>query len=117
MRYLKIEPGDVAEVHLNAYQLTEERISLAEGSIESVMESPLGNLYGGTRLYGTVWLTGPNVVIRYYAARPPGWETVPICAEGRQTAVSPLPGVPNAQRGGEVLYWANAVAVVVETFR
>ncbi|MFL5358620.1 hypothetical protein [Archangium sp.] len=44
-------------------------------SLESRDE--LGFLDAGTRLYGQIWTGGPNVVIRYYEARPPDADPIP----------------------------------------
>lgn len=118
MRFLGMQPGDATDIYLSAHQLEQKRtIILAEGPIESLTTNPLGNLYGGTRLYGRVWMGGPYVVIRYYAARPPGWDTVPICAEAGETAITRLPRVSSPSPEGGVLYPATAAVVVVETFR
>jgi hypothetical protein len=56
------------------------------------------------------------MVIRYYEARPPGWEAVPICAEGKMTASLPLEKLPQSQPGMSLLY-TNAVVVAVDRFR
>ena len=51
-------------------QADQSPISLNDGPIESMLLEDLGYLGRGSTIYGQVWTGGPNVVIRYYEARP-----------------------------------------------
>ena len=59
------------------------RITLYDGPIESVLRAILARSRRRPGLYGQVWTSGPQVVIRYYEAHPPDGEKVPICAVAR----------------------------------
>lgn len=83
MGYLRMSVGDAADVDLDANQIDAEPITLYDGPVESFLKSELGTLEPGARLYGRVWTGGPQVVIRYYEARPPNGTTAPICAVAR----------------------------------
>ena len=70
MKILRLHPGEAAFMEIDANQVDQSPISLTDGPIESYTTERLGTLPSMTRLYGRVWTTGPNVVIRYYEARP-----------------------------------------------
>ncbi|HYO74048.1 MAG TPA: serine/threonine protein kinase, partial [Archangium sp.] len=71
MRILRLRVGDSAWIDLDVNQTDTSPITLYEGPIESMVSEDLGPLEAPTRLYGRVWTDGPQVVIRYYEARPP----------------------------------------------
>ncbi|HEY8211912.1 MAG TPA: serine/threonine protein kinase, partial [Myxococcaceae bacterium] len=100
-------------------QVNQRTIILNDGPIESILEDQLGSsvLETGTRVYGKVWTSGPNVVIRYYEAHPldPG-ETLAICAVARLDE-GELKKKPGPAPGSAVLEYSTARLVVVDAFR
>jgi hypothetical protein len=116
MRYLRLSVGDSALVTLDVNQTDTSPISLYEGPLESMLEEDLGPLDSPTRLYGRVWTDGPQVVIRYYAAHPPGGDRVPICAVAR-LAKGQLKKLPGSKPGIAILEFSVAGAYVVDEFR
>ena len=88
--------------------------TLGDGKIESVVRRRFGDLLPGTRLYGQVWTSGGEVVIRYTRAVVPSGEDYgdlerdfPICvALGLNGGEKKLPG----SKPGAALVPANAVA-------
>src|SRR5688572_731167 len=86
MRLLQLRLGDSAMADVDTNQIDQSPISLNDGPIESMLREDLGSVvfFGdGTKLYGRVWTGGPNVIIRYYEARPVDGERVKICAVAR----------------------------------
>ena len=116
MRILGMEVGDAADVELDANQMDARPITLYDGPVESFMEESLGALDPGTRLYGRVWTSGPQVVVRYYEARPPGKDTVPICAVAR-LGRGQMRKRPESIPGTAILDYSGALAFVVDSFR
>jgi hypothetical protein len=116
MRILRMRPGDAADVELDANQVAARPITLYDGPVESVLKSELGTLYPGTRLYGRVWTGGSQVVIRYYEARPPDGDTVPICAVAR-LGMGQMRKRPESKPGTAILPFSEASAYVVDSFR
>lgn len=117
MRLFEVSSGDAAQVSLDVTQIDVKMLIIYDGTIESVLEEPLGRFYGGTRLYGRVWTAGQHVVIRYYAIRPPGWESIPICAEAKSTLSTPLLKIPTSEAGTAAFHSPFGVVVAVEKFR
>ncbi len=116
MRILQLRPGDSSSVEIDANQSRQQPLTVYEGPVESYLTDPLGFFGPGTRFYGRIWTRGPNVVIRYYEARPLEGETVPLCAVARLTygglrkQSSPAPGMA-------VLEFSNTPIYIVDSFR
>jgi hypothetical protein len=108
--------GDSADVELDANQIDARPITLYDGPVESFLDGSLGTLDPGTRLYGRVWTGGPQVVVRYYEARPPRADTVPICAVARLGA-NQLKKRPESKPGTAILDYSGASVFVVDSFR
>jgi len=68
------------------------------------------------RLYGRVWTGGSQVVIRYYAAHPPGGDKVPICAVARLAKGQPKK-LPGSKPGMAILEFSVAGVYTVNEFR
>jgi hypothetical protein len=116
MEYLRLSVADSAWIELDANQADTSPITLYDGPIESVLEGDLGLLESPTRLYGRVWTGGPQVVIRYYEARPPGGTKIPICAVAR-LAKGQLRKRPESKPGTAILEFSRAGADIVDEFR
>lgn len=116
MRILRMYVGDSADVELDANQIDARPITLYDGPVESFLDGSLGTLDPGTRLYGRVWTGGPQVVVRYYEARPPRADTVPICAVARLGA-NQLKKRPESKPGTAILDYSGASVFVVDSFR
>jgi hypothetical protein len=116
MRILQLRPGDSSRAEIDANQSRQEPLTVYEGPVESFLTAELGFFVSGTRLYGRIWTRGPNVIIRYYEARPLEGETVPICAVARlsygglRKQSSPAPGIA-------VLEFSNTPIYIVDSFR
>ena len=119
MAILRLHPGTSAWIHVDQNQVGQSDITVNDGPIESILQEPLGLsvLETSTRLYGKVWTSGPNVVIRYYEARPldPG-EPLAICAIARLDS-GQLKKKPGPAPGSAVLEFSTARLVVVDGFR
>ncbi|ATB42124.1 serine/threonine protein kinase [Cystobacter fuscus] len=116
MRYMRLRVGDDAWVSLDANQLDARRITLYDGPIESMLDEDLGILESTTRLYGQVWTSGPQVVIRWYEAHPPDGEKVPICAVARLSR-DQMRKLPESKPGMAILEGSKAAAYIVDAFR
>ncbi len=116
MRILRMYVGDSADVELDANQIDARPITLYDGPVESFLDGSLGTLDPGTRLYGRVWTSGPQVVVRYYEARPPRADTVPICAVARFGG-NQLKKSPESKPGTAILDYSGASVFVVDAFR
>ncbi|NOK08323.1 serine/threonine protein kinase [Corallococcus exercitus] len=116
MRYLKMRVGDAALAELDANQIRSRRITLYDGPIESMLREDLGTLEATTRLYGQVWTSGPQVVIRWYEAHPPDGDKVPICAVARLSD-DQMRKLPESKPGTAILDGSVAAAYVVDSFR
>jgi hypothetical protein len=116
MRYMRLRVGDDAWVSLDANQLDARRITLYDGPIESMLDEDLGILESTTRLYGQVWTSGPQVVIRWYEAHPPDSEKVPICAVARLSR-DQMRKLPESKPGMAILEGSKAAAYIVDAFR
>jgi hypothetical protein len=116
MRILRMRVSDATDVELDANQIGARPITLYEGPIESVLDGSLGTLEPITRLYGRVWTTGPQVVVRYYEAKPPDGDTVPICAVAR-LGDGQLRKRPESKPGTAIIEFSNASVFVVDSFR
>lgn len=98
MRILRLRPGNTSMVYIDANQKSQSPIILSEGPVESHLRDDMGFLEATTRLYGQIWTGGPTVIIRYYEARPPDGDPIPICAVARlgqgqmRTKPGPKPG-------------------------
>ncbi|KFE66066.1 hypothetical protein [Hyalangium minutum] len=116
MRALRLEVGDTSLVELDANQIKSNPIYLYDGPIESVLWKDFGTLEATTRLYGQVWTGGPQVVIRYYEADPPGREKLPICAVARLSE-NQLRKLPGSKPGMALLPFSGSGVTIVDSFR
>lgn len=116
MRILRMRVGDAGDIELDANQMGARPITLYDGPVESVLESSLGTLDPGTRLYGRVWTGGELAVVRYYEAHPPDGDTVPICAVAR-LGRGQMRKRPESKPGTAILEFSEASAYVVDAFR
>ncbi|MFL5346196.1 MAG: serine/threonine protein kinase [Hyalangium sp.] len=116
MEYLRLSVGDSTWIELDANQDETSPITLYDGPIESVLEEDLGLLESPTRLYGQVWTGGPQVVIRYYEARPPRGTKIPICAVVRLSK-GQLRKRPDSKPGTAILESSRAGVDIVDAFR
>jgi hypothetical protein len=108
--------SDSGGVQLDANQIDASPITLYDGPVESFLDSSLGLLDPGTRLYGRVWTSGPQVVVRYYEAKPPDGDTVPICAVAR-LGDGQFRKRPESKPGTAILDYSGASVFVVDSFR
>ncbi|MBN8230541.1 serine/threonine protein kinase [Corallococcus macrosporus] len=116
MRYLRLGVGDGATVEFDANQVNAWPITLHEGHIESVLIDDLGTLEAPARLYGYVWTSGPQAVIRYFEALPPGAsQRVPICAVVR-TAKGQMRKLPGSRPGTAILEYSRGGVFIVDEF-
>jgi hypothetical protein len=117
MNYLRLFVGESTSVQLDANQSRARPITLYEGPIESVMMEDVGALEAPARLYGRVWTTGPQAVIRYYEAHPMnGGTKVPICAVAR-IGFGQLRKRPESLPGTAILDYPAADVYIVDAFR
>jgi hypothetical protein len=116
MRVLNLRVGDGSALELDTNQTATGPITLYEGPVESMLINDLGPLPPVTRLYGRVWTSGPQVVIRYYEAHPPDSESFPICAVAR-LARGQLLKKPESRPGTAILEFSKAGVYVVNAFR
>lgn len=116
MRALKLRVGDAAWVDMDANQLDARQITLYDGPIESMLKEEFGTLESTTRLYGQVWTSGAQVVIRYYEAHPPDSEKLPICAVARLSREQ-MRKLPESKPGMAILDGSTSAAYVVDAFR
>lgn len=116
MRRLGLSVGDATDVELDVNQTDTSPITLYEGPVESMLNSPLGTLPAVTRAYGRVWTGGPQAVIRYYELHVPDEEPVPICAVAR-LARGQLKKKPESKPGTAILEFSSASLYIVNSFR
>jgi hypothetical protein len=116
MRAMGLEVGDTSLVELDVNQHDYSPVYLYDGPIESVLTRDFGTLESTTRLYGQVWTGGPQVVIRYYEADPPGREKLPICAVARLSE-NQLRKLPGSQPGIAILQFSGSAVTIVDSFR
>lgn len=116
MRAMGLEVGDTSWVELDMNQRKSSPTYLYDGPIESVLENDFGTLEATTRLYGQVWTGGPQVVIRYYEADPPGREKLPICAVAR-LSFNQLRKLPGSKPGMAILEFSSSGVTIVDSFR
>ena len=117
MSYLRLFVGEAAIVQLDANQSRAPDVTLYEGPIESVLSSDLGLIDAPSRLYGRVWTSGPQAVIRYYEAQPVrGGNKVPICAVAR-LGLGQLRKRPDSKPGTAILEASSAGVYIVDEFR
>lgn len=116
MQALKLRVGDAAWVDLDANQLDARQVILYDGPIESILRDDFGTLEATTRLYGQVWTSGAQVVIRYYEVHPPDGEKLPICAVARLSR-DQMRKLPESKPGMALLDGSTSAAYIVEAFR
>lgn len=108
--------GGRRQGYVDANQSRQDTITVYDGPIESFLVEELGYLPRSTRLYGHVWTGAPNVAIRYYEARPPDGEPIPICAVAR-LSYGGMKKKPGSPPGGAVLEFSRAGVYIVDGFR
>jgi hypothetical protein len=118
MDLIRLHPGDSAWIDVDLNQREQHNIMVNDGPIEGQLQEPLGCILDTTtRLYGKVWTSGPNVVIRYYEAGPTDLgKVVPICAEARLDA-GELKKKPGPAPGSAILEFSTARLFIVGGFR
>jgi hypothetical protein len=117
MRTLRLKVGDSAFVELDVNQTDTSPVTLYDGPVESMLNDDLGPfLESPTRLYGLVWTGGPQIVIRYYEAKPPDGDVIPICAVAR-LAKGQLKKLPESKPGMAVVEFSSSGAYIVDSFR
>ena len=116
MRYVRLHVGDAALVELDANQVGAQPITLYDGPVESMLKDDLGMLESPTRLYGWVWTSGPQVVIRYYEAQSANGDKIPICAVAR-LGHDQMRKLPESKPGTAILQGSVAAAFIVDAFR
>ncbi|QRN95912.1 serine/threonine protein kinase [Archangium violaceum] len=116
MRILRLRPGDSASIVIDANQSSQSPVSLTDGPVESYLTEELGYLSPLTRLYGQIWTGGPNVMIRYYEARPPDGEPIPLCAVAR-LGRGGLQKKPDSPPGVALIDHSRAAVFIVDAFR
>lgn len=115
MRILGLEVSDGAGLELDVNQADTEPIYLHEGEIISELNERMGPMGPATLLYGRIWTGGQQVVIRYYEARPPTRDKIPICAVVR-TAKGQLRKRPESKPGTAILEYSSAAVFIVDKF-
>ncbi len=116
MRYLRLRPGDASFAVVDANQNSQSPISVNDGPVESILSDELGPLPPVTRLYGQIWTGGPHVVIRYYQARPPDGDPIPICAVAR-LGQGQLKKLPGSRPGNALLEFSQTGVFIVDAYR
>jgi hypothetical protein len=116
MKLLRLQPGDTAWIEIDANQAAQTGITLSDGPVESQLDEDLGVLPAGSRLYGRIWTSGPNVNVRYYEARPPDGDIIPFCGVAR-LAGGGLKKKPGSRPGTAVLDSSRAGVYIVDAFR
>ncbi|MFL5354887.1 serine/threonine protein kinase [Archangium sp.] len=116
MRILRLQVGDSAFVELDVNQTDTSPVTLYDGPVESMLNDDLGPLESPTRLYGRVWTGGPQVVIRYYEAKPPNGDVIPICAVDR-LAKGQLKKLPESKPGMALVEFSASGVYIVDSFR
>lgn len=118
MDYLRMFVGEAAFAELDVNQSSARgEVTLHEGPVESMLEDNLGLLEAPARLYGRVWTTGAQVVIRYYEAQPvKGGNRIPICAVAR-LGFGQLQKRPDSKPGTAILGASSAGVFIVDEFR
>lgn len=116
MRILRLQVGDSAFAELDVNQTDTSPVTLYDGPIESMLNDDLGPLESPTRLYGRVWTGGPQVVIRYYEAKPPNGDVIPICAVAR-LAKGQLKKLPGSKPGMALIEFSASGVYIVDAFR
>ena len=117
MGYLELHVGAAALVQLDANQPLSSPVTLYEGPIESVLQDDLGIIEAPSRLYGRVWTSGPQVVIRYYEAhRLSDGKRLPICGVARLGS-GQLRKLPESKPGTAIIDTYQAGVFIVDEFR
>jgi hypothetical protein len=117
MSLMGLRSGDFTVVVIDANKEGQMPTLLTEGPVEGSLEYALGPMPAGTRLYGRIWTSGPEVAIRYYQARyPDGGRSIPFCGVVRE----PQGGLvkrPDSPPGTAVIDDDYARVWVVDAFR
>jgi len=120
MNLIGLHPGDGAWIDLDINKAGQHDITVNDGPIEGALQKPLGPiLHTNTLLYGKVWTSGPDVVVRYYEALPPdrsSREVIPICGVARLGG-GQLKKKPGPAPGSAILEFSDAQLMIVDAFR
>lgn len=94
MRRLEIAEGEVTYGIADATQNRQIPARLMDGPVVGYTDTALGLIPERTKLYGDVWTTGPEVVIRYHEVQLPDGRRFPICAAALESfgGLEKLPG-------------------------
>lgn len=117
MEVYRLKTGDEELADLDMSKVGQHEITVNDGPIESGLRDSLGPFATRTRFYGKVWTSGPDVVIRYYEAKPLDvGRSIPICAVARMDE-GQLKKRPGPAPGSAVLR-DNIVSIrIVDDFR
>lgn len=116
MQILGLEAGMGAWARVDRNQVDASPIRVYDGPIEGMLIEDLGPLPTGTLLYGKVWTGGPQVVIRYYEAKPEDRPALPICSVAR-LAGGQLRKLPGSLPGMAILEGSDTFVDAVDAFR
>jgi len=120
MDLIGLSAGDGTWIYLDSNKAGQYDITVNDGPIESALRKPLGRVLDATTLlYGKVWTSGPDVVIRYYEARPPqrgSSGVIPICGVARLGG-GQLKKKPGPAPGSAILEFSEATIMIVDAFR
>ncbi|RYZ44661.1 MAG: serine/threonine protein kinase [Myxococcaceae bacterium] len=116
MRILGLEVSDGATMEFDVNQADTGPVYLREGPIESELNSSLGPLHPATLMYGRIWTGGNQIVIRYYEAKPPDRERLPLCAVARSSK-GQLRKMKDSKPGMATMEFSGAAVYIVDGFR
>ncbi|CAM3255142.1 serine/threonine protein kinase [Corallococcus sp. ZKHCc1 1396] len=116
MRILGLQVSDGATMEFDVNQADTSPVYLREGPIESELNNSLGPLYPGTLMYGRIWTGGTQVVIRYYEAKPPDRERLPLCAVARSSK-GQLRKMKDSKPGMATMEFSGSGVYIVDGFR
>jgi len=118
MRLMRLRPGQSAWIDVDLNKQGQDNITVNDGPIESRLREELGPVLGaGTLLYGKVWTSGPDVVIRYYQAQPrDAGPPIDICAVARLSE-GQMRKKPGPAPGSALLEFGIAAVYTVDNFR
>lgn len=117
MQILGMQVGDAAAVELDHFQAGDAPVTLYDGPIETVLDESLGLLEPSTRLYGTVWTSGPRPVIRYFEARRPRSDVIIQVCVATQFPVGQKEKLRGSKPGMAIVDNGVADVYVVDKFR
>jgi hypothetical protein len=116
MQRLGITVADSAFITIDPQRANDLPFTLYDGPIESVLTRDFGPLPAGTRILGTVWTGGLDVVIRYHEARLPSGVVMPFCGVARD-AYGGMTKRPSSPAGLGIIPDSGAAVWIVDAFR